>query len=462
MKINKGLFGVLLSVATATAYGLGVQSAPAEPAVSAPATSPAVKLTQAQIVERARAYMVQIGVDPDSENGRIIVAWFTRVAQNPDYLARLSSMRSLSADGSNMILPPAERLRFLRLMRDIANESGSGCEIPKVSGGNLASIAKTSSPKALRGTFELMDLIGERKGVSSGEDEHYTVAELLAVNARMDEIEVPPWLAKQSEPSTCALIRFAVDSLDKFPEPDQRRATYELFKLIAGGKSASETVLADPGAYLDDVFDDRRLPDAIRGQLPPDGSRPLPYARLSIDGEWVNKTTPRDSGPYVDTYVNRRNNGVVVELMTTKDASGNTNWASFGMGYGLTDLLDQTVRAPRYATPLRTLKTASAIVAANEPMTEGQRIEIALPQPSSHGQLTRRCDIGKTEPASTIFGTLTGNAVNLDCSEVRKDGTKTRVRSVWLADYRVELTRTIDDQDGRTDVVIKNVTVTQP
>lgn len=462
MKIKTGLFGVLLSIATATAYGLGVQGTPAEPAASAPAASPAIKLTPEQIAERARAYMVQIGVNPDSENGQIIVAWFIRVAQNPAYLARLSSMRSPSGDGSDMILRPAERLRFLRLMQDITAESKSGCDMPKVSGGNLASIAKTSSPKALRSTFELMDLIGAPKAASSGDDEHYTVAELLEVDARMDEIDIPPWLEKQNKPSTCALVRFAVDTIDKFPEPEQRRATYELFKLIAGGKSAPETVLADPGAYLDDVFDDRRLPDAIRSQLPPDGSRPLPYARLSIDGEWVNKTTPQDSGPYVDTYVNRRNNGVVVELMTTKDASGNTKWASFGMGYGLTELLDQTVSAPRYASMLRTLKAASAIVAANEPMTEGKRIEIALPQPSSHGQLTRRCEVGKTEPASTIFRTLTGNAVNLDCIEVRKDGTKTRVRSVWLADYRIELSRTIDDQDGRTDVIIKNVTITQP
>ncbi|WP_129517857.1 hypothetical protein [Burkholderia stabilis] len=462
MKIKTGLFGVLLSIATATAYGLGVQSAPAEPAVSTPAANPVINLTAAQISERARAYIVHIGVDPDSENGQIMIAWFTRIVQNPDYMARLRSMRGRSAVGEDMMLPPAERLRFLRLLKDIAGESKNGCEMSKLTGGDLATLAKTSSPKMLRSTFELLDLVGERHGASSGDDEHYTVAELLEVNARMDAIDVPPWLAKQDKPNTCALVKFAVDTLDKLPEPEQRRATYELFKLIADGKSASETVLADPGAYLDEVFDERRLPDAIRSQLPPDGSRPLPYARLIVDGEWVNKTTPKDSGPYVDTYVNRRNNGVVVELMTTKDASGNTNWSSFDMGYGLADLLNQNVRAPRYASMLRTLKETSAIALANEPLTEGKRVEIAVPQPSSHGQQTRRCDIGKTEPASTIFGTLSGNAVNLDCSEVRKDGTTVRVRSVWLADYRIELSKTIDDEDGRTDVIIKNVTIVTP
>ncbi|UXU85648.1 hypothetical protein [Burkholderia sp. S-53] len=296
----------------------------------------------------------------------------------------------------------------------------------------------------------------------TGDAEHYTVAELLEVDARIDAIDVPPWLEKQDKPNSCALIQFAVGVLEKLPEPEQRRATYELFKFIADGKPATETVLADPASYQDEVFDERRLPDAIRSQLPLDGSRPLPYSRLVVDGEWVNKTTPKAARPYVDTYVNRRNNGVVVELMTTKDASGNLHWADFDMGYGLADLMTQFVRAPRSASMLGVQTNTSAIALANEPMTEGKRFEIALPQPSSHGQRVRRCEIGKTEPASTVFGTLTGDAVNLDCSEVHKDGKTVRVRSAWLVDYGIELSKTIDDEDGRTDVVIKNVTIVKP
>lgn len=453
---------MVLSVATATAYGLGVQSAPAEPASSAPSANPAINLTPAQITERARAFVVQAGVDPDSENGQIMVAWFTQVAQNPGYLARLTSLRGKSTMGTEMTLSPADRLRFLQLMKDIAGESHDGCEMSKLTGRGLVSLAKTSSPKMLRTIFALMDLIGARNGPSPGDDEHYTVAELLDVDARIDAIDVPPSLLEQARPTTCALIQFAVDALEKLPEPEQRRATYELFKLIADGKSAAETVLADPSAYLDDVFDERRLPDPLRSQLPPDGSRPLPYARLVVDGEWVNKTTLKDSGPYVDTYVNRRNNGVVIELMTTKDASGNPHWSYFDMGYGLADLMSQSVSAPRHASMLRIQKDAAAIALANEPMTAGKRVEIAVPQPSTDGQRTRRCEIGKTEPASSIFGTLTGNAINLDCSEVHKDGKTVRVRSAWLVDYRIELSKSIDDEDGRTDVVIKNVTIVKP
>ncbi len=461
MKIKKGLLGVVLSVATATAYGLGVQSVPAEPAAHAPAANPAINLSPAQINERARAFVAQSGVDPDSENGQIMVAWFVEVAQNPGYLARITSLRGKSSVGTLIMLSPADRLQFLRLMKDIAGESRDGCEMSKLTRRDLVSLAKTSSPKMLRSIFALMDLIGERNGPSARDDEHYTVAELLAVDARLDAIDVPPSLQEPAKPTLCAQIQFAIDALEKLPEPDQRRATYELFKVIADGKPAAETVLADPYAYLDEVFDERRLPEPLRNQLPPDGSRPLPYARLVVDGEWVNKTTPKAAGPYVDTYVNRRNNGVVIELMTTKDASGNPHLAYFDMGYGLADLMSQSVRAPRHATILRTQKDAAAIAIANEPMTAGKRIEIALPQPSSDGQRSRRCEIGKSEPASSIFGTLTGNAVNLDCSEVHKDGKTVRVRSVWLVDYGIELSKSIDDEYGRTDVVIKNITITK-
>ncbi|EMD9437102.1 hypothetical protein VXE32_001073 [Burkholderia cepacia] len=461
MKIKTGLFGVLLSIATATAYGLGVQSAPAEPAVSTPAANPVINLTPAQISERARAYIAQIGVDPDSDNGQILIAWFTRIVQEPGYLARLTTLRSSSPGLVDTMLPPAARLKALRVTADMARGSRNNCAMPDIGGKDLAALAKTLPSKSLKGVLEMMDILLNRDGTASG-DEHYTVAELLDVDARVNTIELPASLSKPGASKSCEAIAFAVGMIDKLPEPEQQRITYELFKMISGGKSASETVLADPDAYLDEVFDERRLQEAIRSQLPPDGSRPLPYSRLIVDGEWVNKTTPKAAGPYVDTYVNRRNNGVVAELMTTRDGSGATDWSYFGLTSGIAELMGQSVQGRFDAQRLGMLKDASAIAVANAPLAEGKRIEFALPQPSSRGQLTRRCEIGKTEPASTIFGTLTGNAVNLDCSEVRKDGTTSRVRSAWLADYGIELSKTIDDEAGRTDVIIKNVTIVKP
>ncbi|KAG8150292.1 hypothetical protein BFF94_027785 [Burkholderia catarinensis] len=452
----------MLSVATATAYGLGVQSTPAEPTTSAPEANPAINLTPAQITERARAYFAQSGLDPDSENGQIMTAWFTRILQDPDYIAKLRSRRGLLAGEAGTMLPAAERLKLLRLMKIISSDSQNGCEAVKLaSGGDLVSLAKTSSPKVLRNLFELVDIDAAKRDASS-QDEHYTVAELLEVEARLNAIASRPEFFKKDTPSSCASIGLVYDLIDRLPEPEQRRATYDFFKMMSEGKSASETVLADPFAYRDEVFDDRRLPDAIRSQLPPDGSRPFPYARLIVDGEWVNKMTPKASGPYIDTYVNRHNNGVVVDLLTPKSTSGNPRWVSFDMWYGIADLMTQDVNGRFDATMLGTQTKTSAIALANEPMTEGKRVEIALPQPSSHGQLTRRCEIGKTEPASSIFGTLTGNAINLDCSQVHKDGKTVRVRSVWLPDYGIEMNKSIDDEDGRTDVIIKNITIVKP
>ncbi|MBN3779993.1 hypothetical protein G3O06_20885 [Burkholderia sp. Ac-20345] len=459
MKIKTGLFGVLLAISTATAYGLGVQSIPTEPAASAPTANPVISLTPAQVTQRARAYFAQHGLDPDSENGQIMTVWFTKVVQDPGYLDRLSNLRDQLASGAGTMLPATDRLKFLRLLKDISSESQNGCEALKLAkSGELVALAKMSSPKTLRKMAELVD-IGAAKREASSEDEHYTIAELLDVEARLNTIDSQPELFKQSKANSCGSVGILYDIFGTLPEPERHRATYDFFKMMTGGKSASEIVLADPFAYLDEVFDDRRLPDAIRGRLPADGSRPLPYARLIVDGEWVNKMTPEDSGPFVDTFVNRHNNGVVVDLLTPKGVSGTSRWVAFDMSYGIADLMTQNVNGRLYATMLGTQTKTSTIELANEPMAEGKHVEIALPQPSSHGQLTRRCEIGKTEPASAIFDTLTGNAINLDCSEVRKDGKTVRARSVWLADYGIELYKSFDDEDGRTDVIIKNITI---
>lgn len=459
MNIKTGLFGVLLSISTATAYGLGMQSTPAEPVASAPAANPAIGLTPAQITQRARAYFAQNGLDPDSENGQIMTEWFTRAVQDPGYLDRLRNPGSQPTGGAGTMLPATERLKLLRLLKDISNDSHGGCDALKlVKSGELMSLAKTSSPKMLRNMVELAD-ISAFKSDASSEDEHYTVAELLEAEARLNAIGSQQELLKQGASNSCASLGILYDIVAKLPEQERSRATYDFFKMMSGGKSASELVLADPFAYLDEVFDDLHLPDVIRDRLPANGSRPLPYARLIVNGEWVNKATPGDSGPFTDTFVNRHNNGVVVDLIAPNGVSGKARWVGFDMWYGLADLMTQNVNGRLYATMLGTQNETSAIDLANEPMTEGKSFEIALPQPSSHGQLTRRCEIGKTEPASITFGTLTGNAVNLDCSETHKDGKTVRARSVWLVDYGIELYKSFDDEDGRTDVIIKNISI---
>ncbi|WP_258194848.1 tetratricopeptide repeat protein [Paraburkholderia sp. BL18I3N2] len=143
-------------------------------------------------------------------------------------------------------------------------------------------------------------------------------------------------------------------------------------------------MLADPSAYLDDMFDERRLPDAIRQKLPANGSHPLPYARLVIDAEWRDQSNPNKPSPFKDTFVNRRNNGVIAELLTPGVESPGKDWSDFYLSYGVADLLRQNVGSE--LTPLGTLKDDTAVEVANQPLLEGHSFAFPVPLPSEFGE----------------------------------------------------------------------------
>ncbi|KUZ94049.1 hypothetical protein WI40_20485 [Burkholderia ubonensis] len=411
----------------------------------------------AQLGARARAYVTGLGVDPDSENGRILVQWLIKIAQVPEYRANLSALDASSNPLGSVTFSPENRLKMLRSMKEVASESRDGCKLKQPGRNDFGGLAKTLSPKGFRSALETIEIILTQQ---AGVEERYTVAELLDADARFNSVALAESLSKGHESDNCALFAFLIDAVVVLPEPQRQRVTYEFFKRIGGGKQASESVLGDPAAYLDDVFDERRLPDSMRRRLPPDGSRPLPFSRLIVDAEWMNKTAPAASFAVTDTYVNRRNNGVVAELITSQDKSGKTTWSDFTLSFGIADMFYQSVGSD--TTMLRTLKDDTAIAIANQSMVKGKRIEIPIPQPSRKGELSRRCEVGVTVPASTIFRTLTGDAVDLDCSEIGKGGTTTRVRATWLSDYGITLSKAFDGEEGRTDVVIKNVTIVKP
>ncbi|PCE34005.1 hypothetical protein [Burkholderia ubonensis] len=460
MNIKAGLCGALLLLATATAYGLGAQSGQAQSPAPASSTPAIPDAAMAQLGARARAFVTGLEVDPDSENGRILVQWLIKIALVPEFSANLSTLDASPNPLGSVTFSSENRLKMLRSMKVVASESRDDCKIKQPGRDDLGGLAKTLSPKGLRSALEMIEVILTQRSGQAGVEEHYTVAELLDADARLNSVALPESLSKGHESDNCALFAFLIDAVVALPEPQRRRATYEFFKRIGGGKQASESVLGDPAAYLDDVFDERRLPDSIRRRLPPDGSRPLPFSRLIVDAEWVNKSAPEAAFLITDTYVNRRNNGVVAELVTSQDKSGKTTWSDFTLSFGIADMFYQSVGSD--TTMLRTLKDDTAIAIANQPMVKGKRIEIPIPQPSRKGELSRRCEVGMTVPASTIFHTLTGDAVDLACSEIGKDGTTTRVRATWLSDYGVTLSRAFDGEEGRTDVVIKNVTIVKP
>lgn len=64
-------------------------------------------------------------------------------------------------------------------------------------------------------------------------------------------------------------------------------------------------------------FMERRFGKDEVWSVPSASAHPLTFKRLTFEGEWINKTTPEDAGPFVDTYINRRNNGVIGEVTTS-------------------------------------------------------------------------------------------------------------------------------------------------
>jgi hypothetical protein len=463
MKIKAGLCGVLLLFSTAAAYGLGMQDgAPESPAPAVAASSAAVAATMLSS-EQIRAIVGKIGVDPDSGNGQVVVRWVSRIAVDPAYRARFFAMSQRGNPFRNADLSPQARLDVLRLMGDMDSDSGNDCRILQANSGNFVVLAKSLSTRGLEDLFEMMDALTTSESAPSN-TEDYTVAELLDADARLDASAAPTLgsAAGMDASNPCRIARLLYEPAVSLPQPVQQRATYELFKALGGGKLAMGSVFSDPMAYLDDVFDERRLPDSIRALLPPDGSRPLPWSRVIVNGAWVNKTTPADSAPFTYTFVNRRNNGVVAEFDTSPDRSGKTIWADFTLSYGSAELLSQTIEGPATATLLATLNDGAAIAAANDSLAEGKQIDYPLPQPSHYGQTVRRCEVGKTVPASTIFDSLTGQAVESVCSELRKSGVTTRVHALWLVDYGILIPKTMEDEDGLTDVVVKDVAIEKP
>ncbi|WP_460910888.1 hypothetical protein [Paraburkholderia jirisanensis] len=409
--------------------------------------------------ERLRQFLSQAGVDPDSENGRLLVALLTRIAANAEYRDRFTK-QSMFGDH----LSPDDRMRVLHLMKDMAQTQKSDCDALSANGRDFVLLAKTLSPHGFKDVLDILEIsIGH--SVPDPDDERYTTAELLAADVELEsalEAAPTPQSTAKAKPNFCEMLSTDVDAIDAMPQASRQRATYEFFQAIAQMPSARATVLADPSAYLDDMFDERRLPDPIRRKLPENGSRRLPYARLVIDAEWRHQSKPNEPSPFKDTYVNRRNNGVLAELVTPGANADATrqNWSDFYLSYGVADLLTQDV-GPKL-TPLGTLSDDTAIAVASQPLLEGHSIKFPVPLPSEEGESARTCEVGKTVPASTVFKSFDGEAVELHCTFVKKNGNTEHVDVALLANYGIPWWTSYDDEDGHTDIVIRNVTIQRP
>ena len=179
----------------------------------------------------------------------------------------------------------------------------------------------------------------------------------------------------------------------------------------------------------------------------------MPYSRIVVDADWVNKTTPADDAAFIDAFVNRRNNGVVAELVTSP------GWVDYGLNLGVASLRAQTVGTGTSLTPLRTLPADAVIASLGASPVPGQRVEIAVPEPALKAAYPKRCEVAGVLPASAVLPHLEGIAISMNCSQYRASGRTNRWHTALFLDYGFMWTDWIDDEDGRTKAIVRKVTV---
>lgn len=457
MNLKTTFYGVMLFFTAVSAHALDMRSA--QPVASAPEAQTGARADLSGLSNaRIRQVVGQAGFDPDSGKGRLLVKLATRIATDPAFRDKFSkwSQRGGMFGGQ---FSADDRLRVLHLLKGMTQGPTNDCAALAANGRDFFQVARTLSTQGLQNLLEILEISIDRSMPDSN-GEQYTTAQLLDADAEL-ESRMPAQFGATGAPNGCEVIRVAVDAIEGLPPASQQPATYEVFQIIDQKKPARAKVLADPFAYLDDMFDERRMPDAIRRKLPENGSRPLPFSRLVIDAEWKKPSAPDQPTPFRDTFINRRNNGVIAEVVTPPSDSARPAWSDFYLSYGVASLLTQSIGTGEL-TPLGTLKTDAALETASRPLLEGRSIELALPLPAENGETSRTCEIGKTVPASTLASSLEGDAVGLHCHSVTKRGDTVSFDAALLVKYGITWTTSIDNEHGRTDVAIRNVTIQQP
>ncbi|MDR3438120.1 hypothetical protein [Telmatospirillum sp.] len=449
------MLGALLMFSTAAAYGLDMSGAPPEPTSSVSDSSPQHAATvggTTQSVAQFRGNLMAAGIDPDSGQGKVLMRWLAKFSSDPAWKAALAQRAGDQQKFWSAPLSADDRLRMLQLLKDMAMDSQKDCHLPSMAGSDFIGFAKTASPRIIEDVMEILEI-----SINSGKSQHpqdqYSVTDLLDADAQLNATPPVAPGTHGYPPGACGILAFSVDAITGLPEPVRQRASFEFIRMMSGQKAAFETVLDNPSAYLDDAFDERQLPETLRRHLPADGSRPLPYSRLIFEADWVNKKTPADKVAFNNVFINRRNNGVIA------DVANADRWSAFTLSYGIAVLRTQVVVKGTDLTQRSTIEDEAAMPAADHELVPGQSLELAVPQPSQKGVKSRRCEIGQAVPASTIFPSLTGTAIGLRCTDTKTRGKNESWHSVWLTDYNIAWTQSIDDEDGRTEVVIRNVTI---
>ncbi|WP_104658009.1 hypothetical protein [Ralstonia insidiosa] len=401
------------------------------------------------------------GLDPKTVQGQMMLGFFKKIFSDPELNRRLLDPQPGEPSLWDAKLSAPERLRNLQLMKTAVTATPNDCKAYLDSRQEDDSLRYLSqmSPVAVLSMLDMLEISIRHKPSDDETSKGGTIEERLETHKFLvSALKTDSGESPSPQPNQCERVRLLIDHVNAAPEPMQSRASLALLRYLERQPSAVRLVLRQPEPYLNEAFDERVLPEWIRGSLPPDGSRPLPFKRAVFDTEMVNKATPASSQRFTSTLINRRDNGVVAAITVPATPSEDVNWTQFSLVYG-TALLRSHYVEPRLEEPQANLQDAAALVAANQPLKEGATLRIPLPQPDSRGEKERVCTVGSERPASTVFSKLTGSAIDLHCKQTTPAGEVTEFHDVWLVDYQSDLVLSVENQYGKNEFVIRDVTV---
>lgn len=447
----------------------------------ATAPTPAVTLPPTVVDSMVKA----MGLEPDSEAGRVATRWFKHAFSDPDLREPLRSLleskTTPTSDTSRfplgMSFSADQRVHFIRsVLHFLSSLTSRQCATFSKGQGYTTKAISQLSPVQLDEMFGLIEWTLKTSVQSHTQHESYTTEQLLDADNAV-EMHAEAAVAKQHsiEPAllqdppallasrhACGVVTTMLKTLLQTAEPTRSIATWDLLSSPWAG-FIFQHLLRNPDQYIDQHFDVSALPPHLVEHLPAAGSRPLGYKRIVVDADWENRSTPSVNGRYQKTYWNLHDTGVVATASRGLDDVGNPTSGSFATEYGEFALTDQTIGSGyRVVPPSRFPSSDYPTLDGGGPIPQpNSKYREPVPQPSRERLREIRCETFEKYPASTIEKDLTGDAVDVSCQAIWDKGVKYESRDSYLYDYNISIRRFEIDSDGLSVLRIRNITVTR-
>lgn len=418
------------------ATGKGKSAAPAKSAQSAAERRKFLAMVREKLRDDEH-------IDPDSPQGKRLTEFVMKYMTDPKAIAALSNLEHAT-------YAPETRMRLLTGFAKTFDGSTDNCGAAALAGESPFEMARTLTPAQFDVRMSIMEALLQPEETPS---EHYSITQRLAANAEVHALLTEDRGNARGNPVCAAIARLGA-KLETVPKSAQPALTYEIVESMLGRPNAVRLVLTNPQAYLDEAFVAGELPAELRAQLPKEGSHPLPFKRIVVEGQWASKIAGDEVGPVRDTFINASNNGITGEILESLRDNGAAKDAYLALSYGIVPLRDQYLSRVA-AQPMSTLP-AQQWRGAQVPGNTGSTFVFADTEPADDDYLpVQQCEVGQRRAASGLSQDLTGEAVDVLCSTAKRDGgTASTSHYVWLSDYEIALNvaRSVDGKAGKLTV----------